>query len=114
MRILAVVAYVAMMFSLSSWQNPPGGPSVPHLDKVVHAVEYAVLAILLSWAMPPRMRGTWKLAVVMVLGLLIGAADELYQRRVPGRESSVYDLVADMAGLSLGASAVRRYEESHE
>jgi len=33
----------------------------------------------------------------------VGSADEIYQRSVPGRQSSLADLAADVAGVSLGA-----------
>jgi VanZ family protein len=54
------------------------------------------------------MRGVQLIALAIVLGLLIAVADELYQRATPGRESSIYDVVADFVGLVLGVLAYER------
>lgn len=108
MRVLAVIAYVAVIFTLSSWSNPPSGPGLLHLDKIVHVVEYGILGILLGWAARPRLRGVRLIALAIVLGLLVAVADELYQRATPGRESSVFDMAADFVGLTLGVLAYER------
>jgi VanZ family protein len=107
MRVLAVIAYVAVIFTLSSWSNPPSGPGL-QLDKVVHVVEYGILGILLGWAARPRLRGGRLIALAIVLGFLVAVSDELYQRATPGRESSVVDVVADCVGLILGVLAYER------
>lgn len=108
MRVLAVIAYVAVIFILSSWSNPPSGPSLLHLDKVAHVIEYGILGILLGWAARPKLRGTKLIALAVVLGILVAVSDELYQGVTPGRESSVYDVVADCVGLILGVLAYER------
>ncbi len=102
MRILAVIAYVGLIFAVSSWQHPPG-TTVHNADKLVHTIEYAGLGVLLFRAVAPRRAGPWQIALVIGLGLLVGVSDELYQRLTPGRQSSVSDLVADVVGLGLGA-----------
>jgi VanZ family protein len=109
MRILAVIAYVGVIFTLSSWSNPPTGPRVPHLDKFAHAIEYGILAILIGWAATPRRRWGWRRAgLAVTLGLVVAVADEIYQGLTPGRESSIYDVVADLVGLGLGAVVYER------
>jgi VanZ family protein len=34
---------------------------------------------------------------------VIGALDEIYQRRIPGRSSDVFDWIVDVAAVTLGA-----------
>jgi VanZ family protein len=108
-RILVVLAYVGCIFALSSWKVPPPPPRrMAHLDKVAHAIEYGILGALLSWAAeggagPGAAGRRGRIALSALLGLGVGAADETYQRRVPGRESSLADLAADLIGAGVGA-----------
>jgi VanZ family protein len=37
--------------------------------------------------------------MVVVTGATVGALDEAYQRSTPGRISSIYDWLADVAGI---------------
>ena len=77
-----------------------------HADKLVHVVEYGVLGFLLARALW-RHGIFWRSAgrifgVVLVLGALYGASDEVHQRFVPYRDCSAADLATDAAGVMLG------------
>lgn len=108
-RWLPLAAWVALIFAASSI---PGRTTdsidLPRgFDKLVHVVEYAVLAMLfyrgLAYGDP---RARWSAAIIVVaVGALVAALDELYQSAVPGRDSSAADLVADMVGVLGGALA---------
>jgi VanZ family protein len=37
----------------------------------------------------------------IVIGMVVGASDELYQRGIPGRDSNPRDFLADSAGVVL-------------
>ena len=74
-----------------------------YLDKVAHFFEYGVLGCLLAWALgflsrPDR--GWTVFFAALILGALVGMADEVYQGTVPGREKSYWDFLADIAGLT--------------
>ena len=115
-RWLLVGLYVVVIFVLSA--QP--GLKVPGdfflKDKIAHALEYAGLSLIMSWAV----RGSWPMAPASrrVLWTLLaiaclGVADEVFQSTVPGRDSSPFDWMADMVGASLGqllgyAAASRR------
>jgi VanZ family protein len=119
-RWLAVVLYIGVIFSLSSIQRPPPGPALAHFDKLLHMAEYGILGLLLGWALLgglPARRGAAtdpaaprRLGRVVVPALLVAVviaiADELYQLRVPRRESSVTDALADLAGVALALIAI--------
>lgn len=107
LRILAVVAYVGLIFMLSSWRHPPSGPEVPHFDKVEHTVEYGILGLLILWAVGGRVRGWRRLALVLAAGLAVAMVDESIQGRTPGRDSSAFDILADLAGLGLAGVVSR-------
>ncbi len=107
---LPAVAWAALIVALSSipqYRLPPP-PPFPHFDKLVHAAEYAVAAALLARALRGRAGpgAVWLLAVAGCA--LLGAADELYQLLIPGRDSSALDWLADVTGAGLGALLARR------
>ena len=69
-------------------------PLLPELpDKLVHFCYYGVMALLLAHGVGRR----W-LWLPLVLVPLVGALDEWHQLYVPGRDASVYDWMADVAG----------------
>jgi VanZ family protein len=100
---LPAILYVGGIFSLSSVRGPdlPGG--FRQLDKLAHLLEYSLLGLLLGRAirftMSGRSRAAAAVATVM-LGALVGLADELYQRRIPGRTSDVRDWIVDVAAVT--------------
>jgi VanZ family protein len=84
-----------------------------HWDRVVrklaHVTEYALLAPVLYHTLRPSTEDGWhlRLGLLSILGsALYAASDELHQLFVPGRNGSVSDWCIDMAGATLGISAV--------
>jgi VanZ family protein len=97
------VLWAAVLFFLSSLPDPSGAgllDTVPAGDKLAHFILYAVLGALLA-----RGRGAPgripHLSLVAA-GALYGASDEWHQSFVPGREVSVVDWSADVAGVAAG------------
>lgn len=68
-------------------------------DKVIHTGAYAVLSALLTVAL-----GRPITAIAAATGY--GLTDELHQALVPGRTPDPFDLLADLAGATLGGLAV--------
>ena len=70
----------------------------------MHAGAWAALAGAITLAVWPRL-GPWRSAL-LAIGITAGygVVDELHQRRAPGRDSSGWDLVADVIGGGIGAS----------
>jgi len=92
--------YAALILGLSSFTLPPGPNQVS--DKTLHLIEYSIFAVLLWRALTQDdfNRFNWKRATIVALtGALYGALDETYQSIVPGRDSSVRDWYADVAGI---------------
>ncbi|UCE63958.1 MAG: VanZ family protein [Nitrospirota bacterium] len=93
------------------------GMSTPHTyfplwageinDKVLHALEYAILAILcyraLRHASGPGL-ADYAAVLAIVGAILFGVSDELHQYFVPLRESDPWDLVANGAGSLMGVT----------
>ena len=94
------VLYSLLIFYLSSISTVPQLPQ--NSDKVLHFTEYFVFATLLWRAFG---RGTFWFfkrsyaILTLCIGALYAASDEVHQLFVPGRTASVYDWIADVAGI---------------
>jgi VanZ family protein len=118
---LPVLAVAALIFILSSFEQLPSPPS-GITDKHEHFSIYFLLGLTLvrAFAGGRLSNITWSVALVSALTVVAyGASDEFHQSFVPGRDCSVYDLMADAiggaaAGLVLLAWAIirRRRERS--
>lgn len=101
--IAVALAILAASLVPGSTSSAAGGAVGPvGVDKLLHAVGYAVLAAVVLTALR-RPTGREILAVV-VLVTAFGGAVEILQAPVPGRTGSVLDLVADAVGAVLGAA----------
>ena len=101
---LPVLLYVTLILVLSSQPNLQPPFHFRNADKVAHIGEYFWLGILLARATRASMRLRFALAaslIALALGVLVGSFDEFYQSFIPGRDSSVYDLLADTIGVAL-------------
>ena len=95
-------------------------PSIPSgWDKVLHAGAYGVLAGLSLRAFHGGLGRLARLPTVLALLLTIayGMLDEIHQSHVVGRDASVLDWLADVAGagisvMLLGILAVSRSKRS--
>jgi VanZ family protein len=115
---LPVAAYMALIFYLSSLPHPD--EDLPKFlfeilgDKVLHVIEYAVLAVLCYRAFR-RAAGpsAAEYAVVLAIAMasIYGATDEVHQAFVPFRTATWLDWVADTAGGMIGALGGRRFLE---
>jgi len=101
--------YMGVIFFLSS-QPEPLGISLPNgLDKVVHLIEYAVLAVIVLLSC--KASGVKHYEIVSVIWASIyGLIDEVHQFYVPGRTASAGDLVADIIGAFLGVFLYRLWK----
>ena len=100
---LPVLAYVAMIFTLSAQPRLRVPFHFQNADKVVHMTEYCGLGILVVRALRtvPRLASATAAGLLAIgIGVGIATADELFQSTVPGRESDVFDAIADSIGVT--------------
>jgi VanZ family protein len=98
---LPVVAYVTLIFAVSAQPNLQAPLTFLNGDKILHAGEYLVLGLLLVRAMRASLRVSRPLfaaIITIALVLLVGASDEYLQSFIPGRQSDLFDLFADLTG----------------
>lgn len=100
------VAYMALIWVLSSLSNPLSVEELPFRDKGAHFLEYGMLAALFSHAFFGT-RGNRRAATTFALALgcsvVFGLTDEIHQAYVPSRHASASDFAADALGSLLGA-----------
>ena len=108
-RRILLALWIIVIFGLSSIPALPGDYAKlpPGFDKLAHFVEYSVLAVLLHHVLMMNGRRNQNLIalVVVIICVAIAGLDEFYQSFIPGRQSSVTDLCADLAGIITGTFA---------
>jgi VanZ family protein len=99
---LPLLLYLTAIFTASMQPNLRAPLEFQNGDKLIHAVEYLVLGVLLVRALRAHLRvGRPLFAAMIALGFVVltGAVDEyLVQAHIPGRQCSIYDLAADAVG----------------
>ena len=105
------MAFIALLSHQTGVEGPASrGLAVPGADRFDHLAEYAVLGVLLAFAIRARNPLPWPpLVVALIIGSGYGALDELHQSFVPGRDGDAFDWVADTLGVALGWWAAERY-----
>ncbi len=102
---IPAVLYVLLIIGLSSLNQVTVSKLTWGIeDFFLHAIEYHFFGVTLIWAVLrekpwPELKSSYRLAVS--IGALSAMADELYQSFVPGRFSTVEDVVADVLGVIL-------------
>lgn len=101
---LPPLAYMGVIFYLSS-QSQPLPELTEHVwDKALHAIEYAGLGLLVVRALRGE-RLPWGAAIVVTIAIVsaYGASDEWHQSFVPMRDADVRDWMVDTLGAAIGS-----------
>ena len=112
---LMAIMYAILVLALSTIP----GSRIPHtyllsMDKLLHLGEYFILAILTANALRWRIDSRWRLfGFTLIVAVLFGAGDELYQTLIPGRVSSPYDWGADAIGATIGSTVFILWNGRH-
>ncbi len=112
--LLPALFYCGLIFFLSSLSHYPESlPSFWGFDKIMHCMVYYLLGLLL---MRMCIHAPWpamvRYAAVLApsIGILYGISDELHQFFVPGRMSSVADVLFDALGVILAVISYRTFK----
>ena len=107
--VILTIFYASLIFVLSSF---PKVPTIerPFLDKLEHVIEYSVLGFLAVSCFKKIDRKTIILAILITS--LYGVLDEFHQYFVPGRDFSIFDILADSLGGLLGVGIKTRPKKS--
>jgi VanZ family protein len=100
---LPVVLWAGLIFGLSS--VPDLGTGLGGWDlalrKIAHALEYAILGLLL-------LRAAGRELAAAALGVAYAVTDEIHQSFVSGRQGSPRDVLIDAAGVLVGVYVLPR------
>jgi len=72
------------------------------IQKLLHVCLYAVLMLLLVWALENIQTTTCRLLCSFVLAVSFGAVMEWCQTKVPGRFGTIHDIALNAAGAAIG------------
>lgn len=99
---LPVVVYLGTVQFLGAQPDLQVPMLFPNVDKVVHVLEYGGLGVFLARAIRASARVPVPIRTALIavgVGVGMGVMDEYLQSFVPGRISSMNDLLADLTGL---------------
>jgi VanZ family protein len=108
---LPVISYCLLIFIQSCYPTTQRLPSVPYMDKLVHAGGYGLLGFLFYRAFQTtriRRRAAMLILLSALSATLYGISDEIHQYFVFSRTADIADVVADAAGGVVGAAAAHR------
>lgn len=77
---------------------------------MIHIITFASTTLLWFWALQHSARQALYLSAG--LALLLGIATELQQATIPGRNTQVWDLTANVLGVGIGYWLARRSARS--
>jgi len=107
-----VLFWALLILALSSIPNLSSPAATFRItDKIAHIIEYGILGCLLAYARLPSRSGEsrGRIAAVIIMGILFGCLDELYQSFIPGRSTDPFDVMADAVGVFGGLLLWRTY-----
>ena len=116
-RWLFVVCWMGVMFMLSSITSLQI-PFVPSfglvLRNLVHIGEYAVLTVLLWWALQMYTSSkVWAWLLAALAAALYGVSDEWHQSWIAGRYGSFRNMGIDALGIAAGYALARYLPYPH-
>ncbi len=111
-RIWLIIWFI-LIWVLSSLPASEVTSDVQYLDKAVHLSQYFILGILVFLNFRQRFFGSLNKQLVLAIFLLLAAIDEFYQHFIPNRDVTLWDMMANWAGLVIAywISAARREKD---
>jgi VanZ family protein len=100
-RLLFGLAVLAQLVVLYAPGTAVGSLAVPHVDKVVHVAVFAAVVLAGRRIGLPL----WPLAAVSVVQAVV--SEVVQDALLPGRSGDPVDIVADLAGITLGVLVSR-------
>lgn len=105
------IAYMALIFYLSSRSSFGMLSYIPISDKLVHFVLYAGLAssLFIGAYKAPLTQYFSPYWLVFLIAILYGISDEFHQGFVPNRSVDIRDWLADVSGAAFGLIIIAFY-----
>jgi VanZ family protein len=114
--VIAALVATFVATSIPGQRLPPLG--VWNADKFLHAIEYAVIGVLLLRLLGRTAWGSSRPVIALLAATALasawGATDEIHQLFTPNRSCDWRDWVADTGGALLGALVYRAAKRARE
>ena len=111
-----VLFYCLIIFVQSSYPTVKKTHDLPHIDKLLHLVGYAILGMLFFRGFK-NSRFSNNFALITTASILLtgtyGATDELHQHYVPYRTADIWDVFSDLLGRFLGVYIYQALSEKY-
>lgn len=102
-RFILLVTYWILGFVATHMPlRDSGEVLIPNLDKIAHFVLYLFLSLLMAFWLGTRRNTRLTIQLTVLVCFLYAILDEGGQVLVPSRHASVYDFLADCAGVLCG------------
>ena len=105
---IILILYFFVILALSTI---PGGAipklDVWSLDKILHIIEYFILAFLAINAI--KIPSTKMIILIIIVGIVYGGFNEIWQGFVADRFASIYDAIANGIGMVIGSIVSAKY-----
>ncbi len=108
MKHSTVVLVLWILFLLGVLLAPISEPAIPapggfkHFDKVAHFGLFMITGYIIVFGARFFSRFRYRMFFGIVFGLCLAVGTEFAQYLIPARNMSLYDLLADVLGLSVG------------
>lgn len=85
------------------------------LDKILHLIAFCIYGLSLQTSIfaifykTQNVRKNIIMLLVLIIGVLFAASDEVHQIFVPNREGSIADLIIDVAGIAISLAMYKKY-----
>ncbi len=109
---IPVIIYCILIFIQSSYPSCSGIPDLPHMDKLLHYIGYAILGALffrafMSMELAENIKLVFMLSIIS--STLYGISDEIHQYYISYRNADIMDVLADMTGSVFGVYAYYKF-----
>ncbi|MGE0601324.1 MAG: VanZ family protein [Dehalococcoidia bacterium] len=114
-RIISVIVWAALIFTVSSFPNPPGTSGGEWKSQLAHTTEYAILAFLVVRTLRhyfPALPFAVVALVAWAVCVCYGMSDEFHQSFVPNRDANWLDVGFDSLGSAIGVTLALALERT--
>ncbi len=119
MKHSTVVLVLWVLFLLGVLLAPISEPAIPalggfkHFDKVAHFGLFMITGYIIVFSARFFSRFRYRIFSGIVFGLCLAVGTEFAQYLIPARNMSLYDLLADVLGLSVGLLLYAFFQHRH-
>ncbi|MDR4506957.1 MAG: VanZ family protein [Candidatus Brocadiaceae bacterium] len=108
-KVFLTLFYSYCIYIVSS-RDTSSVPLFPHIDKLIHFIEFGILGFMMCWVISSFGMKTKIFFYLLAIGItsLYGASDEIHQFFTPHRSMDILDWLSDTLGATTAVIAWQR------